>query len=117
MSIINKIRITAARDVKTIIKINLIIDVKIDENPTKLTRELHFSKDIPMLIGETLFIQDFPCKICDIYTEIKAGHVYNVGIVEFHKDAISKKSASIHIKEFAKIYNNIVKGLKGINEN
>ena len=112
MSIVNKIKITAARDVKTIIRISLTIDVKINLEPTKLVRELHLSKDIEMKVGETIFVQDFPCKIQDIYTEIKDGHVFKVAIVEFHKEAVSDKSARKHINEFVKIYNGIVKGLK-----
>jgi len=112
MKNINKIQITSAQDVQTIIKIHLIININNYKDPVKETRELHLSKDIPMKVGETIFIQDLPCLIKDIYTEIKNGHIYKIGIVIFEKQAPSEKTSNKQIKEFNKVYRNIVKGLR-----
>lgn len=112
MKPINKIKITSARNVQTIIKLNLIVNINNYHTPVKETRELHLSKDINIKIGETIFIQDFPCLIKDIYTEIKNGHIYKVVIINFVKGAASEKSCAKIIKEFNRIYNDIVKGLK-----
>lgn len=112
MKHINKIKITSARDVQTIIKLNLIVNINNYAEPVKEIRELHLSKNIDMKINETIFIQDFPCCIKDIYTEIKNGHIYKIAIVVFEKQAASEKSCNKQIKEFDKIYYKIVRGLK-----
>ncbi len=112
MKSINKIKITSARDVQTIIKLNLIVNINNYHTPVKETRELHLSKDIDIRVGETIFIQNFPCLIRDIYTEIKNEHIYKIAIVNISKIAASEKSCNKYIKQFNKIYNDIVKGLR-----
>lgn len=112
MKPINKISITSASDVQTIIKINLIIQVDNYEVPFKQVRELHLSKDIPMKINETIFVQNFPCKIKTLHTEIKNGHIYKIANVFFHKTAPSTITQAKQVKEFDKVYSAIVRGLR-----
>lgn len=109
---INKIKITSARDVQTIIKIRLIIQVDNYNDPITEVRELHLSKDIDLKIGETIYVQNFPILIQDIYREIKNGHIYKIVIATFRKTAPSTITSNKQIKEFDKLYTEIVKGLK-----
>ena len=114
MKLINKVKITSARDVKTIIKLMLITSINhsLNQEPIQTVWELHLSKDVECRIGETIYLQDLPCKINDMYTEIKDGHIYKILVVVFEKDADSEKSSDKQIKEFNKIYTDIIKGLK-----
>ena len=112
-----KIRLTSARNVKTIIKLHLVVTVPNSEKPHREVRELHFSKDIPMKPGETLLIQDFPVTITEIYTDIRNGHIYKIANVYFNKQKSGIEPLEKEIKMFNDIFNKIVKGLKSNEKN
>lgn len=111
-----KIKLSSARNVKTIIKMQLIIAMPNAVEEIREVRELHLSYDLEIKKGERIFLQGFPCVINELYTDIKNGHIYKVAIVEFRKKAMGEQPKDELIKDFNSVYIDIVKGLKSNEE-